>query len=270
MSYKAYIPVAILIVLFGIGAYYLTGNNGEQSQESLESMDTEPTEEIQLAEDLNADIEPISETVRVILKTTKGDITLDLEGARAPITVGNFVALARDGFYDGTSFHRVIPNFMIQGGDPFSQDQTQRSVHGTGDPGYKFQDEINAESYGLHEKKLADVVPPEALEGAPEAILEMTIKEFYESQGYQYTTDFQSLPLERGVIAMANGGPNTNGSQFFILVTSEVPHLEGKHTPFGRVVEGMDIVDAIVAVPTDEADNPVEPVVVNSVEVSGA
>lgn len=239
-----------------------TNTNEESVALSQEDQQTER----ELPE-LKTDIEPIAETVRVVLKTTKGDITLELAGTNAPVTVGNFVSLARDGFYNGTSFHRVIPEFMIQGGDPLSQDETQRAAHGTGGPGYQFQDEINADSYRLQEKKLSDVIPPESLEGAPEEVKAMTLKEFYEAQGYQYTTDLESLPLERGVIAMANGGPSTNGSQFFILVTSDVPHLEGKHTPFGRVVEGMDVVDAIVLVPADDADNPIEPVIINSVEV---
>ena len=129
-------------------------------------------------------------TYRATLTTSKGDIVLDLHAEHAPKTVNNFVVLARDGFYDGLTFHRVIPNFMIQGGDP---DGT-----GTGGPGYTFEDET---------------------QGNP-------------------------LRHETGVISMANAGPNTNGSQFFITHAPQ-PHLDGRHTVFGKVTQGQDVVDAI-------------------------
>ncbi|WP_420457160.1 peptidylprolyl isomerase [Rubrivirga sp.] len=127
---------------------------------------------------------------RATIATDRGDIVLDLSAEHAPKTVNNFVALARDGFYDGLTFHRVIPNFMIQGGDP--------NGTGTGGPGYRFEDETS---------------------GNP-------------------------LKHETGVISMANAGPNTNGSQFFITHAPQ-PHLDGRHTVFGKVTEGQDVVDAI-------------------------
>jgi peptidyl-prolyl cis-trans isomerase B (cyclophilin B) len=129
-------------------------------------------------------------TYRATVQTPRGAIVLELYPAHAPKTVNNFVTLARDGFYDGLTFHRVIPNFMVQGGDPTGT--------GSGGPGYKFEDET---------------------QGNP-------------------------LKHERGVISMANAGPNTNGSQFFITHAPQ-PHLNGKHTVFGRVVEGVEVVDAI-------------------------
>ena len=129
-------------------------------------------------------------TYRATIATPKGDIVLDLDAKNAPKTVNNFVTLAKDGFYDGLTFHRVIPNFMIQGGDPTGT--------GAGGPGYKFEDETS---------------------GNPNR-------------------------HERGVISMANAGPNTNGSQFFITHDPQ-PHLDGKHTVFGRVASGQDVVDAI-------------------------
>jgi len=131
-----------------------------------------------------------SKTYRAVIETDRGDIALDLYAEHAPKTVNNFVALARDGFYDGTTFHRVISNFMIQGGDPEGS--------GRGGPGYQFEDETR---------------------GNP-------------------------LRHERGVLSMANAGPNTNGSQFFITHAPQ-PHLDGRHTVFGRVVEGLDVVDAV-------------------------
>jgi peptidyl-prolyl cis-trans isomerase B (cyclophilin B) len=127
---------------------------------------------------------------RATLATDRGDIVVDLDARHAPKTVNNFVFLAREGFYDGVAFHRVIANFMIQGGDPTGT--------GRGGPGYRFEDETR---------------------GNP-------------------------LRHERGVISMANAGPNTNGSQFFITHGPQ-PHLDGKHTVFGKVAEGMDVVDAI-------------------------
>lgn len=124
------------------------------------------------------------------ISTSKGDISVTLDAAHAPTTVNNFVFLAREGFYDGTVFHRVIPGFMLQGGDP--------TATGTGGPGYRFADEF-AGNPNRH---------------------------------------------ERGVISMANAGPNTNGSQFFITFAPQ-PHLDGRHTVFGRVTGGMDVVDQI-------------------------
>jgi len=146
------------------------------------------------------------------LQTSRGAIRLELFPDDAPKTVDNFTKLAREGFYDGVVFHRVIPDFMIQGGDPTGT--------GTGGPGYTFEDEPNDHH------------------------------------------------IVRGALAMANAGPNTNGSQFFIVTAGECPWLDGKHTVFGRVVEGMDVVDAISNVPRDARDKPREPVAIERVELS--
>ncbi len=211
--------------------------------------------------------DPVREIVRVTLKTNKGNIELVLDGTRAPLTVGNFVFLAKQDFYDGTAFHRVIPDFMVQGGDPISKDQSKRDQHGQGGPNYKFPDEINAGSYGLDKKMLADVVVPEQAGQLTEEAKKLTVQQYYELLGYRYTTKVESLPLRRGVVAMANSGPNTNGSQFFIITAEAVPHLEGKHTPFGVVEAGMDVVDAISRVERDGNDNPLEPVVLEDVTI---
>ena len=146
------------------------------------------------------------------LHTNHGAIAIELFDEDAPKTVENFLKLARDGFYDGVVFHRIIPDFMIQGGDPTGT--------GTGGPGYTFEDEFNDHK------------------------------------------------VERGALAMANAGPNTNGSQFFIVTTAAAPWLDGKHTVFGRVTEGMDAVDKIEAVETDGQDKPREPVVIERVELA--
>ncbi|MBN1179537.1 MAG: peptidylprolyl isomerase [Anaerolineae bacterium] len=132
----------------------------------------------------------VKKMYRVKIETDRGDIKLELYPAHAPKTVNNFVFLAREGFYDGVTFHRVIGNFMVQGGDPTGT--------GRGGPGYRFADEFAA----------------------------------------------NPLRHETGVISMANAGPNTNGSQFFITHAPQ-PHLDGRHTVFGKVVEGQDVVDAV-------------------------
>jgi peptidyl-prolyl cis-trans isomerase B (cyclophilin B) len=147
-----------------------------------------------------------------VLKTNHGDISIELFDEDAPKTVENFRKLARDGFYDGVIFHRVIKDFMIQGGDPTGT--------GTGGPGYTFEDEINDHK------------------------------------------------IVRGALAMANAGPNTNGSQFFVVTTAEAPWLDGKHTVFGRVTEGMDAVDSIEGTETDGRDKPASDVVIERVELS--
>jgi peptidyl-prolyl cis-trans isomerase B (cyclophilin B) len=146
------------------------------------------------------------------MQTNHGTIELELFEEDAPKTVQNFTKLAHDGFYNGVIFHRVIPDFMIQGGDPTGT--------GTGGPGYTFEDEFNQNK------------------------------------------------VVRGALAMANAGPNTNGSQFFIVVTDAAPWLDGKHTVFGRVTSGMDVVDTIVGLPRDNRDKPHEDVTIESVAVS--
>jgi cyclophilin family peptidyl-prolyl cis-trans isomerase len=134
------------------------------------------------------------------MSTNHGDITIELFDEDAPKTVENFKKLAADGFYDGLSFHRIIKDFMIQGGCPEGT--------GTGGPGYTFEDEIN-----------------------PHKVV-------------------------RGALAMANAGPNTNGSQFFIVTVDQAPWLDGKHTVFGKVTGGMDVVDKLESLPTDGRDRP--------------
>lgn len=154
---------------------------------------------------------------RAMIRTSVGTITVELFGDKAPQTVKNFTTLAGQGFYDGTKFHRIIKDFMIQGGDPLSKDDAMQARWGTGGPGYTFADEINSEK------------------------------------------------LVRGTIAMANAGPNTNGSQFFIVTAEATPWLDGHHTVFGKVVSGMDVVAAIEAVATDASDKPLQPIVVESI-----
>ena len=149
---------------------------------------------------------------KATLHTTHGPIEVQFFDDDAPKTVENFRKLSADGFYDGLSFHRVIKDFMIQGGCPEGT--------GTGGPGYTFEDEFNDHK------------------------------------------------VKRGALAMANAGPNTNGSQFFIVTIPEAGWLDGKHTVFGEVVSGMDAVDAIEATPTGPGDQPDEPVIIERVELA--
>jgi peptidyl-prolyl cis-trans isomerase B (cyclophilin B) len=146
------------------------------------------------------------------LNTNVGDISIELFDEDAPETVANFKKLAADRFYDGVIFHRVIPDFMIQGGDPTGT--------GSGGPGYSFDDESNEHR------------------------------------------------IERGALAMANSGPNTNGSQFFIVTADACPWLDGKHTVFGRVIAGLEVADAISEVDRDARDRPRQDVTIERVELA--
>ena len=145
------------------------------------------------------------------MTTNLGDIAIELFDEDAPKTVENFKKLANDGFYNGVIFHRVIPDFMIQGGDPTGT--------GTGGPGYQFEDEFNDHK------------------------------------------------VERGALAMANAGPNTNGSQFFIVTAEATPWLDGKHTVFGKVTSGMEVVDTIEQTKTDPRDKPLEEMRIESISL---
>ncbi len=188
----------------------------------------------------------------VILHTTLGDVTIEIDGNAAPKTSENFITHAKNGYYDNLTFHRVIPDFMIQGGDPSGNGTGGESIWGE-----KFEDEINAESYNLHKTRLSEISD----EPLPPDIANMTVKEFYEKQGYKYDDSLESLPMERGALAMANAGPNTNGSQFFIITRKDgTDWLNGKHTVFGIVTEGMNIVDAISKVERGANDKPATPV----------
>lgn len=238
--YLFLIPLFTLALLAGC-------NNGQDNNAApgassdTAAMDCQP----------NTDWGKVTDTV--ILKTSMGDITVDLYGNSAPKTVENFIGLASAGYYNGLTFHRVIPDFMIQGGDPDGNGTGGESVFGD-----KFEDEINADSYCLQTRPIEEMIDPASL---PDELIGKTIKQYYELQGYKYNSDLSSLPMERGVMAMANRGPNTNASQFFIVQKENgTPWLEGKHTVFGKVREGLDIVDAIAVVQRDAMDQPVEPI----------
>lgn len=222
---KSILIATILIIIFFAGAFFYLNKTEIQKEppqtKTEESMTDEDTKKDVISETVKT-IEGTSEDViSAIIKTAKGDIKLELYPKVAPNTVENFVKLAEDGFYNGIKFHRVIPSFMIQGGDPLSRSDST-SV-GSGGPGYSFKDEINPKSLGLSDGEISQL----------------------EAQGYRYNYNLESLPVDVGAIAMANSGPDTNGSQFFIVTYSLQAHLNGKHTVFGKVIEGMEVVRAI-------------------------
>jgi len=188
----------------------------------------------------------------VVLKTSLGDIEVELDADKAPKTVTNFIALAQSGYYDELTFHRIIPGFMIQGGDPNGDGTGGESIFGD-----TFEDEINAESYGLHKKTLSDI----SQEQLTDDLKDMTVKGYLENLGYVFNDKLKSLPMKRGYIVMANRGPNTNGSQFFIIQRKGgTEWLEGRHTVFGKVKDGMDVVDKIANVKKGADDRPAEAV----------
>ena len=186
--------------------------------ENKESLNTDPVKENKTMQSPNEQENLSAVYSQALIKTNYGDIKVKFYNNEAPITVNNFLNLAKEGFYKQTKFHRVIKDFMIQGGDPLSKDN-DTSLWGTGGPNYRFQDEFN------------------------------------------------SHKLVAGSLAMANSGPGTNGSQFFIVTAESTPWLDGRHTNFGEVVSGMDIVKKIEAVETGVNDRPVAPVIVNSIEL---
>lgn len=238
----------------------------------------------------------------VVMKTNHGDIEIEMLKDAAPKTVQNFIDLAEGTkevngkkidkpFYDGLIFHRVIKDFMIQGGCPLGT--------GTGDAGYKFDDEISAKALGLDKEKAMGLQGPhkslmirsqqdfqrqllmplysklginsqETFDAKKEelqkAVESLTIEDAFKNQGYKYQDNLKSVKALKGFLAMANSGPNTNGSQFFINL-ADTPWLNGKHTVFGKVVGGMDIVEKIGGVKTSAGDKPEEDVKIISVRL---
>ncbi len=220
------IAVVLILVLLNNSTNNVNNSNSSQNAETtLQTPATENSKEntpampvVQNSTDKKTYTQPFAMALndgvdyKAELTTSMGVVKIDLFEKDAPKTVNNFVSLAKDGFYDGLIFHRVITDFMIQGGDPMGL--------GMGGPGYKFEDEFNSQK------------------------------------------------LVKGSLAMANSGPNTNGSQFFIVTAAETPWLDGKHTNFGIVTEGLDVVEAISKVEKDSSDKPVKPVVMEKVVIT--
>ena len=242
----------------------------------------------------------------LLMKTNFGDLYIEMFPEEAPKTVANFMDLAtgkrafvdhqtkakvKRPFYDGLKFHRVIKEFMLQGGDPRG--------NGTGGPGYNFEDEINAESLGLHKLKAIKDGRPHAFlpirnqndfqrtlvsplfrkmgirsqadldkrrEEVKKRLNNLTLKDAYENMGYRFNEKLTSRPPKKGALAMANSGPNTNGSQFFINLI-DTPWLTGKHTVFGKVVKGMDVVEKIGETPVGAGSVPQKEVKIISIRL---
>jgi peptidylprolyl isomerase len=218
MQKQFIIALGILVIVLGVVLIV-----GKPAQAPTETIDQVPVaQESTPMEPTDTNSTASAESAikhQATLTTNLGTIVIQLDMDNTPNTAGNFTKLASEGFYNGTKFHRVIPGFMIQGGDPLSKDDTMSSRWGTGGPGYKFADEIKSTNKNV-----------------------------------------------RGSISMANSGPNTNGSQFFINVADN-DFLDPKHTVFGNVISGMDVVDAIAGVKTGMADRPVVAVVVTKIEI---
>ena len=197
-----------------------------------------------------------------VIHTDKGDLVVELFPEAAPKTVENFVKLSRDGFYDGIIFHRVIPQFMAQTGDPEGT--------GRGGPGYKFEDEISAVALGLDKQKASEggyynrqitqiVVDQLGITSQEEfnqrmnevqreadKLSQKSAEEVLSMAGYSYKNELPSVPGKKGALGMANSGPNTNGSQFFINQVA-TPHLNGLHTFFGQLEdESFPVLDKII------------------------
>jgi peptidylprolyl isomerase len=216
------IGLVVVLVLIGVGIALMTGDTPttDTATDTNATTTTQGTTATTTATTTLLAVTNTQGTMQATITTNKGVITLELFGDQTPNTAGNFAKLAQEGFYNSTKFHRVIEGFMIQGGDPLTKDDTKQALWGTGDPGYKFADEI---------------VP--------------------------------ALSNVTGTISMANSGPNTNGSQFFINVADNT-FLDGKHAVFGKVTGGMDIVMAIASADKNQRDVPTDPIILESVVIT--
>jgi len=215
--FKNILLILTLFILFGAGCSEVEKETAVKVKEADQTTKEQTGQKIMRTLPQHKDL--AANYKQAVIKTNKGDIIVELFGDILPITVNNFLNLSQQGFYDGTKFHRVIKDFMIQGGDPNTKTDNVYE-YGTGGPDYRFADEFNPEK------------------------------------------------LVKGSLAMANSGPDTNGSQFFIVTAVSTPWLDGKHTNFGFVVSGMEVVDAIEAVDTDGRDLPLEAVVIERIELT--
>jgi cyclophilin family peptidyl-prolyl cis-trans isomerase len=228
MKQNISILIVFLVIIGGVWLYLGTrGGETPATPDEFKPAGTEDTVKPNEDTTTNINSSNTNDTKKMTtatLHTNQGDIQIEFFEADAPKTVANFLKLAKEGFYDGVKFHRVIKGFMDQTGDPQSKDDSKMSLWGTGGPGYKFADEINASS------------------------------DLYTKVGYQ-----------KGIVAMANSGPNTNGSQFFIMA-ADYP-LPPLYTIFGKVTAGLDVVTKINNTPTDSSDRPITGVVINSISI---
>ena len=216
VKYRSLVVALGVTLALVVGLSYLGGSSTlKPSEVTLDQTAKEDITKPLTAEEQVINKPPIANTMNriAVLETTEGKVEIELFEDVMPVTAGNFAKLVSDGFYNGVKFHRVIPNFMVQGGDPLTK-EVDTSRWGTGGPGYAIKDEFVSNSLLIN---------------------------------------------NRGTISMANSGPNTGGSQFFINVADN-NFLDGKHPVFGRVITGMDVVDKIVSVERNERDMPLQPI----------
>ena len=213
---KQYIYFFIGFALVGLGISQFISNQSEYREDTKLEANISDIKESNTIKDNN-----MSEVINPVIKmkTTKGDITIELFKDKSPKTVGYIMDFVKEKYYDGILFHRVIKGFMIQGGDPLTKDSSKKAMFGTGGPDFKFDDEFNDEK------------------------------------------------LVKGSIAMANSGKNTNGSQFFIVTAESTPWLDGAHTNFGKVIEGLEVAEQIENVEVDSNDLPLEDIKINTIEI---
>lgn len=210
---QIFLSIVFLIIVGGLIYFTMQSNLKYEIKDTKQILN--PKSEVNNNEIENTNME----NQIIVFKTNQGDIKLEIFADKAPNTANNFITLVKEGFYNGTRFHRVIKDFMIQGGDPLTKDESQKMYWGTGGPGYKFEDEFG-----------------------------------------------EGLSNVSGTISMANSGPNTNGSQFFIN-TADNTFLDGKHAVFGKVIEGMEIVTKIEETETDSGDRPLNDMIIESVSI---
>lgn len=247
----AMVSVIVLVIVFD---YFVVGSSQGEGCGFLGAkcwLNNITTGEMQYSEPPEMFIDK-DKDYRAIIKTNQGDIEVDLFEKNAPMTVNNFVFLSNEGYYDGVEFHRISKGKLIQTGDRNTLDSDETN-DGEGGPGYTFDDEIYWESLDLSEAK----------------------KQRLKDKGYSSDSDVTSRKLENRSLAMANSGPDTNGSQFFIVTassdSSSVKGLEGMHTVFGRVSTGWDVVEEIESVevddPSSNSPSPVEEVKILTIEI---
>lgn len=235
---KYILPVIAIVIIVAVGIYlfgpftHLSKQSGNSSgcnikyQPNVKAYTTYPSFCIDE-----------KKTYTAIIDTNYGTFSIMLLPKAAPKTVNSFVFLSKSGFFNNLTFHRIIPGFVIQGGDP--------NGNGSGGPGYSFNDEINPKAIGLSPSTIANNV----------------------ANGYMYDYSLSTIKITTGVVAMANSGPNTNGSQFFIALNNQ-PTLDGQYTAFGEVISGMGVVNKISLVPTDSSSNkPLSPVTIKSIQI---
>jgi peptidylprolyl isomerase len=208
MKNKNFLIFIGIIILLGTALWFFSPHRASAPPQEQNATETTPTPITQETLNTQNTMTEHNTASLITLSTTLGDVQIRLYTDTMPITTANFAKLVSEGFYDGTAFHRVIPGFMIQGGDPLTKDAGMKARWGTGGPGYAIADELPQEHSNT-----------------------------------------------RGTISMANSGPNTGGSQFFINVADNT-FLDPKHPVFGEVVSGMEVVDAIVNLPRNERDVP--------------